>query len=97
MRMTFVRFHPETVKCRMCVSKSRSGHIQYELPRTPNETLVRETQRAKNATQSHTPWVLVRCCPCDIAAPHRTAPFSHVDNTLQRKADAALDWYRCTI
>eukprot|EP00978_Attheya_sp_CCMP212_P010411 scaffold25225_cov54-Attheya_sp.AAC.1 len=33
-----------------------------------------------------------------ITAPHRTTPFSHGDNTLERKATAvALDWSRCTI
>jgi hypothetical protein len=71
--------------------------VVYELPRTPNETLVSgtHTQITRHKAAHH--GVLVHCCPCDITIPHRTTPFSRGDNTLQRKATAALDWYRCTI
>ena len=69
----------------------------YELPRTPKDTTVSETYTQTNATQSRTPWVLVRCCPCDITITHSTTPFSGGNNTLERKATVALDWSRCTI
>jgi hypothetical protein len=71
--------------------------LQYELPRTPNETLVSETHTQITRHKAAHHGVLVHCCPCDITIPHRTTPFSRGDNTLQRKATAALDWYRCTI
>eukprot|EP00978_Attheya_sp_CCMP212_P003305 scaffold6819_cov51-Attheya_sp.AAC.11 len=41
--------------------------------------------------------VLVRYCPCAINPLHSTKLFSHGNNMLERKANAALDWSRCPI
>eukprot|EP00978_Attheya_sp_CCMP212_P007259 scaffold16903_cov28-Attheya_sp.AAC.2 len=76
---------PEALQCHKYNTR------MYELQRTPNNTTVSGTHTQTNATQSRTPWVLVRCCPCDITAPHRATPFSYGDNTLERKATGALD------
>eukprot|EP00978_Attheya_sp_CCMP212_P034596 scaffold145675_cov48-Attheya_sp.AAC.2 len=95
-----MNYHLRILLCSTCVvGIACKGYMlhAYELPRRPNNTTVSGTHTQTNATQSRTPWVLVRCCPCDITAPHRTMPFSYGDNTQERKATAALDWYRCTI
>eukprot|EP00978_Attheya_sp_CCMP212_P003817 scaffold8077_cov53-Attheya_sp.AAC.2 len=40
--------------------------------------------------------LIPRCCPCAIT-PHSTKLFSHGNATLDKKATAVLDRYRCTI